>query len=91
MALPTPFQATIVPRMLRSDDHYVSMPKLGFTHLGALESVGETAGDFDDYCSASRRIEEATCDDTQLAEDIAVMMNRAFAYGLAQAAANRAG
>ena len=85
MALPTPFSAGQNMQVLRPHEHFVKTPPAGFNHLGALETVGEDDGDFEDFCAAARRIDEAVENDEQLAEDIATMLNRAYAYGLMQA------
>ena len=87
MALPTPFSAGSTMKMLRSDQHFVRTPSTGFDHLGALASVGEDEGDFDEFCSASRAIDDLCENDEQLAERIAVLLNRACAYGMVLAKA----
>lgn len=85
MALPTPFRATTTHPTLRAPEHHVSTPKKDFDHLGALVEAGEDKSDFDAFCSAMRRIEEAVENDEQLAEDIALLLNRAHAHGALEA------
>lgn len=82
MALPTPFKADSTMRVLRADTNLIATPARDFDHLGALEKQGETPDDFDDFCRAIRIVNEAVEDDADLAEQIAVLLNRAYAYGL---------
>lgn len=87
MALATPFTVHTSVNVLRSNDHAIGTPRLGFDELGALKKQGEDEGDFNDYCHAVRTLNERCEDDEDLAEQITVMLNRAFAYGLKQAKA----
>lgn len=81
MALPTPFAAKLTATTLSDGDHYVATPAKTFDHLGALAAVGEDEGDFDDYCRAIHLANERCAADEELAEAIAVLLNRAHAHG----------
>ncbi len=82
MALPTPFAADSTMHVLRPETNHISTPAKDFDHLGALEKQGETEGDFDDFCRAIRIVNDAVENDPDLAEQIAVLLNRAYAHGL---------
>lgn len=87
MALATPFTVHTGVNILRSNHHGIGTPGLGFDELGALKAQGEDEGDFNDFCHAIRALNERCEGDQELAEEITVMLNRAFAYGLKQAKA----
>ena len=76
MAITTHFKVDSVPQINRDDIVGISHPK-DFLYKGAL---GEGDGEFNDYCNACRVIEDADLSEDQM-EAIAVLMNRAVAYG----------
>lgn len=70
------FKVRTTPQVLQADLIGIQDPK-DFLFEGA---VGESENDFNDYCRASRVISDADFDEEQL-EAIAVLLNRAVAYG----------
>ena len=86
MSLPTPFTAVDCSTTPGVSNIVIATPRHDFDHLGALKDQGEDEGDFDDYCSAIRIVNEHCESSVALSDAIATRLNRAHAHG----AANRA-
>lgn len=84
MSIAKPFAAGSTPKVLGPCENHVATPA-DFDFLGSLAAVGEDNDDFNDYCNAIRVVSDAVIDNSELAEAIAVLMNRANAYGLHKA------
>ena len=76
MSIEQHFTANADAPGLGNDEISLTEPD-GYSYDGA---VGETSTEFVNYCNASRIIEEADLSYEQM-EAIAVLMNRAAAYG----------
>jgi len=81
MALNEIFKVAQTEQVLSPSEYYISVPEHGFSQSGALAAAGEDQNDFDELCIGSSIIEDAVADNEDLANAIAVMMNRAYAMG----------
>lgn len=69
-----PFAAKTHYGVLVANEHYISTPD-------AYNCMRDGEPNFDEFCAAGRAVEEAICDNQNLAEAIAVMLNRAYVMG----------